>query len=542
MDDVNIYDEIIDLDAQEISVVSEEKPGKGKRIKKKRGGGIPVFIALIVTIIAILAVIYGVGYVYFDTHFLPGIYADGLELSYKSVDYARELILRRVKDYSLELVGKDEDGTLIAAGTINSDDIDMTFADVDTELLEILLSQNKLLWFKAFLTPAYNNHTIESADISEAKLGALIDNLPVIKEGHERKSENAYISEYDRTSGAYLIIPEKKGLELDRDKVYDAVYGALKSLRSEPLNLEVSDCYIEPVIFSDNERLIEECSKINRWISKGLKLDFNGIERELAADDIRKFIVNNEAGDGIPDFELSDEAILEYVEGVAKETDTFGQPKKFVTVTGVELTLQRKSYGWRTDREKTVSAVKEAIEDGTERIEAVYEYRGYASGQDDVGDSYVEADLTGQHLYLHMNGEIIFDTDFVSGNIATKNATPEGIFGITYKTTDAILRGRDYATPVSFWMPFFGNYGMHDATWRDAFGGNIYMVSGSHGCINLPLPAAATIYEYMKNNFPVVCYYYGGIPVPSPDDTGEEVITPNYGGEETVGIENSADD
>ena len=53
-----------------------------------------------------------------------------------------------------------------------------------------------------------------------------------------------------------------------------------------------------------------------------------------------------------------------------------------------------------------------------------------------------------------------------------------------------------------------GNVGMHDATWRRAFGGTIYLTSGSHGCINLPLHMAASIYEYVSTGFPVVCYYY----------------------------------
>ena len=88
------------------------------------------------------------------------------------------------------------------------------------------------------------------------------------------------------------------------------------------------------------------------------------------------------------------------------------------------------------------------------------------------------------------------------------NTTPDGVCGITYKTTNAVLRGRDYETPVNYWMPFNGNVGMHDATWRSEFGGDIYLTNGSHGCINLPLDMAAAIYEYMSTGFPVICYYY----------------------------------
>ena len=86
--------------------------------------------------------------------------------------------------------------------------------------------------------------------------------------------------------------------------------------------------------------------------------------------------------------------------------------------------------------------------------------------------------------------------------------TPAGVFGISYKTTNAVLRGATYETPVNYWMPFYGNFGMHDATWRSEFGGDIYIANGSHGCVNLPLDAAATIYQHISAGFPVICYYY----------------------------------
>ena len=41
-------------------------------------------------------------------------------------------------------------------------------------------------------------------------------------------------------------------------------------------------------------------------------------------------------------------------------------------------------------------------------------------------------------------------------------------------------------------MPFSGNVaGIHDAVWRTEFGGNLYQLEGSHGCVNLPYDQAA---------------------------------------------------
>ena len=59
-------------------------------------------------------------------------------------------------------------------------------------------------------------------------------------------------------------------------------------------------------------------------------------------------------------------------------------------------------------------------------------------------------------------------------------------------------------------MPFNGDVGMHDATWRNKFGGSIYKTSGSHGCINLPASAAKKIYETIDKGYAVLVYRMPG--------------------------------
>ena len=66
---------------------------------------------------------------------------------------------------------------------------------------------------------------------------------------------------------------------------------------------------------------------------------------------------------------------------------------------------------------------------------------------------------------------------------------------LNYKQKKAILIGHDYEAPVTYWMLFFGNIGIHDESWRYSFGGDIYKISGSHGCINDPLYLAKTIFD-----------------------------------------------
>lgn len=111
----------------------------------------------------------------------------------------------------------------------------------------------------------------------------------------------------------------------------------------------------------------------------------------------------------------------------------------------------------------------------------------------ELAKKYVEVDIGDQKVYMYNNGELIVSSSTVTG----KNSTPTrmGYFSIKSKSYDTYLRGPGYKSHVYYWMPFDGGIGLHDALWRDDFGDAIYKNSGSHGCVNLPLDTAKTIYN-----------------------------------------------
>ena len=93
-------------------------------------------------------------------------------------------------------------------------------------------------------------------------------------------------------------------------------------------------------------------------------------------------------------------------------------------------------------------------------------------------------------------------------------ATPPGIFTLYYKKSPDVLRGKqlangkyEYEQPVTYWMPFNGGIGFHDANWQPYFGGDRFMEGGSHGCINMPPEKAAELYNIIECNIPIVCFY-----------------------------------
>ena len=109
------------------------------------------------------------------------------------------------------------------------------------------------------------------------------------------------------------------------------------------------------------------------------------------------------------------------------------------------------------------------------------------------------------------------ECDVVSGRMIYERYTPSGIYFLSWKEADRILKGpRDeegnpeYEAHVDYWMPFLRDIGFHDAGWREAFGGEIYYYGGSHGCINMPPSGAEQLFYLIDESMPIVIYYSAG--------------------------------
>ena len=123
------------------------------------------------------------------------------------------------------------------------------------------------------------------------------------------------------------------------------------------------------------------------------------------------------------------------------------------------------------------------------------------------GGTYIEVDILNQLLYYYEDNVRRFTTSVVTGNHRLHHDTPTGVYRILGKQRNIVLKGKDYASPVSYWMNFIGNsIGFHDADWRSKFGGSIYLTNGSHGCVNIPPSAMPELYGMVKVGTPVVLY------------------------------------
>lgn len=119
--------------------------------------------------------------------------------------------------------------------------------------------------------------------------------------------------------------------------------------------------------------------------------------------------------------------------------------------------------------------------------------------------TYIEVSVAQQHMWFYENGKLVVDTDVVTGNKDSAD-TPTGTYSIESRAQDTTLTGEGYSSFVSYWMGFYGGYGIHDASWRSSFGGDIYEGNGSHGCVNTPYEKVKIIYEHTDYGTPVYVY------------------------------------
>lgn len=205
---------------------------------------------------------------------------------------------------------------------------------------------------------------------------------------------------------------------------------------------------------------------------------------------------------------LDETMIAEYVAYLSATYNTVGRERKFKATRGDVVTVSGGGYGNELDEKAEYEFLLKAFHDKECGIRIPqYTSEAWEKGSDDIGDTYIEVDMGNQHMYYYADGKLVIDTPIVTGNTSRRWGTPSKVCFVYFKQKDRVLRGANYATPVKYWMAVDGHIGIHDATWRKEFGGEIYKTNGSHGCINTPLEIMTELYDLVELGTPVIMFY-----------------------------------
>lgn len=507
--------------AKEIKNSSSAQSGAAPKEKKKKGNVKKWKIALWIAILAFLALVVAV-YVRlslpYRDHFFKGTVINQIDASDKTVAEVEEEIAKRVEEYTLKVTFRGD-----VVQEIKAADIGYHFVS-DGGAQRIMDGQHFLLWPKGYFWPEEGDVLTESA-FDEEKLREVMMAMPEMQADKMEAPADAYVS---FEGEAFTVVPETYGTTLDPERVIEAASKAVAESREE-LNVEeeIEDLYALPSIYQDNEELNAEAAELNELVKASITYQLPSGEQVLDGNTLKDWLVKDESGHYVKDEEIWNAKIAEYVENTAVAMKTVGTDRTF-NATGIgEITVGGGTFGWRMNYNEELAQLTEELNNGviTTR-EPVLISREYSSENNGLGNTYIEVDMTRQHLWYYKDGQLALESDCVTGRMTKKRYTPSGIYYLTYKQRERDLRGEidpetgepEYISHVHYWMPFNKGIGFHDATWRSRFGGEIYINSGSHGCVNLPYKFAPLLYEEINAEMPIICYYSGGCKFEQPEE------------------------
>ena len=433
----------------------------------------------------------------YKTRFFPNTQINGVDASGKTAAEVQELIAEGVNGYTLTIDERNNQTETIAGTDIK------LHAEFDGSLEKMVAAQNPFAWLWHMKQEEYTIGTMVAYD--DAALESQIRNLSCLDPEKAVEPVNAKISEYVSGQG-YSIEPEQEGTAVEAEKLTQAVTGAIENLQDH-LSLEEADVYKKPTVLKDDASLAEQLDKMNKYAKMSVTYQFGDSTETLNGDQIHAWLIANADGS----VSVDSSKVSEYVSEMAKAHNTSNKAKTLKTSYGSTIQVSGGTYGWKINQAAETEALAAIIASGESTTrEPEYSQKAASHGANDYGDTYVEINLTGQHLFFYKEGKLVVESDFVSGNLAKGWGTPAGSYPLAYKQKNAVLKGENYRTPVNYWMPFNNGIGMHDAKWRSSFGGTIYKTGGSHGCINLPPSVAKTIFDNISAGTPVICYNLPG--------------------------------
>jgi len=477
-------------------------------------------VILILSIVIILGLIYlGLGYYYKDS-FSFGTWINGGYCTGMSVD---EVDTRLNENYSyegIEVVSENGDALFF----VNAKDIEFTY-DFKEALNIYLKSNNEWLWISNLMIG--KNRTLNPVvHLDEEKLDELL-----AKENSIRSLEEAKVEIVFDENGEYKLVDT-----MMHRPITDKIEAAIKSAINESNNeFVLTDEYYEDAIYDSKAlELIDEFTDLQTNMNSDITFVFGDDKEHINDEILTSFLKRDENGKlvrantenvektndsdisfegsnaetDVQVYEWNDEAIDAWIDSLCEKYDTLGKTRLFKTSSGKEIEVSGGIYGNKIDAKKEKEYLKNAVRAGLkEEHEPEYTQKALKQGLDDIGDTYIEVNMTDQMLYYYVDGELIIETPVVTGNMLLGRDTPVGVNYVYFKQRNRTLRGPGYASFVKYWIPVKGAIGIHDASWRDEYGGDIYLTDGSHGCINTPEEEVSKLYDMVEIGTPAVMFY-----------------------------------
>ncbi|MBR2527281.1 MAG: peptidoglycan binding domain-containing protein [Blautia sp.] len=474
--------------------------------QKVKHTGLKIMLTAACMGLVMISALYAAMVYFYTDHFFLRTFVNGIECSNLTAYEVEKKIANQFSDYTIEVASRGNESQVIRGSDIGYRYIS------DGEVLNLLKAQNPYEWPRALIDKT--NYTIrENVTFNRVLLRTQLSTLACTQEENQVYPEDAYIT---MNNDQFTIVPETQGSNILVKNAFWALDEAIDAGKSSIDFDAEEDVYATAKMTSDSEEIQKLLAAYNNFTKAKITYIFGDETTTLTGDTLKTWLEFDADGRLIQDTGSFMQHVSDYIAQLAAEHDTVGTSRPFMATDGRLVYVYGYAYGWSIDQVAEAAALAQDITSGNVvSREPIYATTANSHGFNDLGNTYIEVDMGNQHMYYYQNGYIIFDSDFVSGDITVDgHATPEGIYTLYSKQSPAILKGEsdetgkpEYETEVEYWMPFNGGIGFHDASWQPYFGGDRFMGGGSHGCINLPYYAAAQLYNIIDYGVPIVCFY-----------------------------------
>lgn len=460
-------------------------------------------IAIAVIIVFLITVYIGMS-VYYTGRFSLNTWINGFYCTGLTADEALSLIETGDASPTVSVVLSDR-----SEHKLDMSGVSYTY-DYGTMVSDLLDSQNAFGWLSGLAKK--NSYTVSpKLNITQSDLTDSFYALDFVTEEMERTPD--YILYYSYSEGKYCYTDNLTG-RLDYTSAAKDLYASVME-GNNVFYLDPAVYYIDYYPNEEQSYLIDLYNKIDAYQNCDLVYDMGAEKICFTSELVLGFLVFDDNYPVVSNgkFKLDEEKINLWVDELCEKYDTLDKVREFTSTRGDIIELQPGNYGTLLDgdTEKAFliqNLLSDKMHDGTEDVHIPeYLVSAFARGENDIGDTYIEADLTNQHIYYYVDGVIALNSPMVSGDIKTGNGTPEGCFYIENKEEGRYVLGYNYTSFANYWLPFSDDCGINDSNWRDEYGGDIYLTSGSHGSINVPFDFAESLYNLVEIGTPVVVYY-----------------------------------
>ena len=455
----------------------------------------------------VLLILYVLGTLFFSTRYLPGTTINGEDVSWKTPSDVAALMQDKAKDYQLQVEGDGVELSLAGTRMNLSYDNDAFVAGAEARI-------PSWKWVAALLQDrsynvsngiAFNEGRVSRAvyaAVTEANKGTVVP-------------KNATL-DYDDKAASFVVVDEQPGTAVNEEATFERTSGALKTLRTR---VKLTEADLEqPTLLANDSRMAQAIEQANKLDGLSFDLTVDGnVVKSLDPSLVRSWVSLDTSCQVTGDLDM----VTQWAVGsLSSEFDSVGSTRTYTRPDdGKYIEVSGGTYGWNVDGAELAQLICEQIAAGSsDPIEIPFKSRAavFSPGGADWGTRYLDVDLSEQYVrFFDEYGNLVWESECVSGDVGLGNDTVTGVFILYSKESPKKLIGLDYdgdgepdyENDVTFWMPFYGGYGLHDAEWRSYFGPDAYTYYGSHGCINLPYDAAEQLFYTIEIDDPVVVHY-----------------------------------